>query len=542
MENSYFMHIKDRLIELDYVSNKFEREILTVDDLLKDPKVINSTLFPKISLLNKKRVGTQTMLNFIEKEKREMMRQIRENFKFIGGFSNNMQIRDVKGSLTNKEWRVDDNINKKIIRPTSRLTSCQRSIEDLGRSNQFFTNYIKRLRRINRNGPLQEEEENQERVQSRSPHRNSKEFIKPASPSILDRFKNATKAQMLQQKYQQVQSPQTYSTQQHNTKFIDKQDETFTIKVQNQLDEPNKILKKDILDKLESQSYHRLQKSGQLEKFQNYLECKRQQLSSNDSQFQQSINFEARKKSQSINKNPFGLKQKLVQNIENRSQTPKAKQKARRILRKSANQGNVNQTFSYDQNQSRVSSSQIERLLQSGYNTTYQDFVTQNPIQPIAHYRTKTYKNENSFDVSRAYAPHTDQLNTEISPSPIETLQIQSFQGHQQSLTPAQIVYSNKPNSSSLHQHKISGNSNKYNNQTFNQSIRSDSLSQDSRYQISKDSFDEQVEKDIDKKFALRYFHKSVDLKARVKGKDKGRAIQMERFKKNIRMDSKNRY
>lgn len=36
MENSYFMQIKDRLIELDYIQNKYETGALNFDDLLKD--------------------------------------------------------------------------------------------------------------------------------------------------------------------------------------------------------------------------------------------------------------------------------------------------------------------------------------------------------------------------------------------------------------------------------------------------------------------------------------------------------------------------
>ena len=114
---------------------KFEVDKFNLDELLRDQKIVSSALFPKLAVLNKKRAGINTVMHLIDREKRDMMKQIRDNFKFIGGFTNKMQIRDLKGILTNKEWRVDQNVYNKIIRPTSTLTSCARKVEDLGKSN-----------------------------------------------------------------------------------------------------------------------------------------------------------------------------------------------------------------------------------------------------------------------------------------------------------------------------------------------------------------------------------------------------------------------
>jgi hypothetical protein len=35
-----------------------------------------------------------------------------------------IQIRDEKGLISNKDWRLESNIKKKIINPTTALTSC----------------------------------------------------------------------------------------------------------------------------------------------------------------------------------------------------------------------------------------------------------------------------------------------------------------------------------------------------------------------------------------------------------------------------------
>ncbi len=47
------------------------------------------------------------------------MSQLKSNFKFIGGMSNNNPIRDEKGALHGYvDWRQDSNIERKIIKPT----------------------------------------------------------------------------------------------------------------------------------------------------------------------------------------------------------------------------------------------------------------------------------------------------------------------------------------------------------------------------------------------------------------------------------------
>lgn len=59
-----------------------------------------------------------------ENDKQELMNQLKSNFKFIEGFRNRNPIRDEKRALVNREWRVDSNIEKKIIKPTMVITTC----------------------------------------------------------------------------------------------------------------------------------------------------------------------------------------------------------------------------------------------------------------------------------------------------------------------------------------------------------------------------------------------------------------------------------
>lgn len=49
------------------------------------------------------------------------------------GFRNKSQVRDEKGLIKNKEWRIDKSINNKILKPASTITSCQKSVEELER-------------------------------------------------------------------------------------------------------------------------------------------------------------------------------------------------------------------------------------------------------------------------------------------------------------------------------------------------------------------------------------------------------------------------
>lgn len=88
IETSFFQQIKDRLVEFDYLEEKFSDDSIPVEDIIKDLYIINCSLYPKIIAISKKRMVNQTMISFIDRERREMMRQLRENFKFIGGARN----------------------------------------------------------------------------------------------------------------------------------------------------------------------------------------------------------------------------------------------------------------------------------------------------------------------------------------------------------------------------------------------------------------------------------------------------------------------
>lgn len=68
--------------------------------------------------MKKKKIDENLINEVINKEKRIMMKQLRNNFKFMDGFSNKIVVRDEKGLIQNKEWRVDRNINNKILKPT----------------------------------------------------------------------------------------------------------------------------------------------------------------------------------------------------------------------------------------------------------------------------------------------------------------------------------------------------------------------------------------------------------------------------------------
>lgn len=56
----------------------------------------------------------------------------------MDGFSNKIVVRDEKGIIKNKEWRVDRNINIKILRPTQTLTSCMKTVEGLEHQSLLF--------------------------------------------------------------------------------------------------------------------------------------------------------------------------------------------------------------------------------------------------------------------------------------------------------------------------------------------------------------------------------------------------------------------
>ena len=49
------------------------------------------------------------------------MQMLKHSFKFINGKALDLTVRDEKGVITNKEWRVESNINKKILLPTKNI-------------------------------------------------------------------------------------------------------------------------------------------------------------------------------------------------------------------------------------------------------------------------------------------------------------------------------------------------------------------------------------------------------------------------------------
>jgi len=65
------------------------------------------------------------LLTNADTERKDLLNQLKSNFKFIEGFKIKHPIRDEKGVLLNKEWRVDVNIEKKILKPTSIINFCE---------------------------------------------------------------------------------------------------------------------------------------------------------------------------------------------------------------------------------------------------------------------------------------------------------------------------------------------------------------------------------------------------------------------------------
>jgi hypothetical protein len=76
------------------------------------------------------------------------MQDLKQNFKFIDGFINKFNVRDEKGVITNHDWRVESNIQKKIIKPTQVINNCQKSLNDLLNKNENYCKYIDELRKI----------------------------------------------------------------------------------------------------------------------------------------------------------------------------------------------------------------------------------------------------------------------------------------------------------------------------------------------------------------------------------------------------------
>lgn len=49
---------------------------------------------------------------------------LKHSFKFINGKALDLTVRDEKGAISNKQWRVESNINKKILLPTKNIWNC----------------------------------------------------------------------------------------------------------------------------------------------------------------------------------------------------------------------------------------------------------------------------------------------------------------------------------------------------------------------------------------------------------------------------------
>eukprot|EP00347_Sterkiella_histriomuscorum_P017314 403349859 len=81
-------------------------------------------------------------LRNLDQERKELMSQLKQNFKFIEGFNNKHPVRDEKGLLKNKEWRVESNIQKKIIKPTQKVSHCLEDVDKLWNENINFSNYL----------------------------------------------------------------------------------------------------------------------------------------------------------------------------------------------------------------------------------------------------------------------------------------------------------------------------------------------------------------------------------------------------------------
>ncbi|CDW78891.1 UNKNOWN [Stylonychia lemnae] len=143
-QNSFFLQIKKRLIEFDLIEKMLQEENSSrLEEIIKDQQIMKSSFYPKLIILSKKKVSNQQVISLIDREKKDLMRQLRENFKFIGGFKNKNVPKESQGSERKAvDWRVDHSINKKILKPTTTITQCQKSVEDLNRNNDYFSNYL----------------------------------------------------------------------------------------------------------------------------------------------------------------------------------------------------------------------------------------------------------------------------------------------------------------------------------------------------------------------------------------------------------------
>ena len=74
------------------------------------------------------------------------MMMLKSNFKFINGKALDLTVRDEKGVITNKEWRVESNINKKILKPTKNIQNCKKTLDDMQYKNETFFRYLEMFR------------------------------------------------------------------------------------------------------------------------------------------------------------------------------------------------------------------------------------------------------------------------------------------------------------------------------------------------------------------------------------------------------------
>ena len=120
-----------------------------IDGLVTDKRIAASSFLQKLLMIKKTQHLITAIDAIIEKERRDLVQQLKHNFKFIEGFRVKSEVRDEKGSIKNKEWRVDCNVQNKILKPTLTITNCQRTAKDLLSKSNEFTSYLESMRKRN---------------------------------------------------------------------------------------------------------------------------------------------------------------------------------------------------------------------------------------------------------------------------------------------------------------------------------------------------------------------------------------------------------
>ncbi|CDW77615.1 UNKNOWN [Stylonychia lemnae] len=144
-EESIFTKVKAKLLEFEQKEQQYEsfKDASIKKDATEDLDELKS----KSKNSEKRKRKSSFTMKTLQQERQDFITSLRSNFKFIVGINNKQTIRDEKGLLKNKEWRIDSNIEKKIIKPTQKITYCMNNIDKLLSENINFQSYMDTLRR-----------------------------------------------------------------------------------------------------------------------------------------------------------------------------------------------------------------------------------------------------------------------------------------------------------------------------------------------------------------------------------------------------------